>query len=77
MMPCVIASPSPVPPSLVVKKGSKILSLFSSSIPFPVSLIVISIPLSGEINFEETDIVPPLSVASRALRIRLIRACCI
>ena len=42
MMPYAVASPSPVPSGLVMKKGSKSLSLVSSSMPMPVSLTVIS-----------------------------------
>ena len=37
-----MASPSPVPPSLVVKKGLKIFPVIAGSIPFPLSLTVVT-----------------------------------
>ncbi|MNT57353.1 hypothetical protein D3C72_1947150 [compost metagenome] len=78
----------PLPTSLVVKKGSKILSMISGGIPVPLSatstITMSSAGNSGRpsaaISFASTlrvlmVILPPSGMASRALTQRLMSTC--
>ena len=68
-----MVSPSPVPKGLVVKYGSKILSMISSGMPVPVSatrsehLLAVAPRLDAE--------APPAGMAATAFLIRLSSAC--
>ena len=70
-MPCAIASPNPLPPAaFVVKKGSKTRRATARGIPTPVSVTSIRATVSWACP--TIDRLPPVGIASRALRTRSI-----
>ncbi|MNC97666.1 hypothetical protein D3C83_153920 [compost metagenome] len=63
----------PCPGAFVVKKGSKILSMFSAAMPLPSSVIVV-ITCSPS-SRDSMRISPPSREASRALLSRFTKTC--
>src|SRR3972149_364933 len=70
-------SPTPCPDGFVVKNGSKIRSRSSARMPWPVSLIAISMRLCAGSKRVLRINVPVPAIASAALTIMFMKTCCI